>query len=67
MGCINSSPDIIVSSAKITNKNKIPANKYFSFADKEEDDSYDDTFHSSIEKSQITFRAKIGDKKFIIL
>ena len=66
MGCINSTPDVIASSVKITPKiNKISVNKDFTFANKEEED--DETFHSSIEKPQITFRANIGDKEFIFL
>ena len=74
MGCVNSSPEIIVSSVKIfkndarknltKTKNKIYDITDFTFANKEEDD---DTFHSSIEQSQKSFRAKIGEKEFIFL
>ena len=74
MGCINSSPEIIISSVKILKndarkkltktKKKIYDIIDFTFANREEDD---DTFHSSIEQSQKPIRAKIGEKEFIFL
>ena len=73
MGCVNTSPEIIIHSIRsfkketkknlVLKKSKNPVNFDFTFAFEEDED----TSHSSLEQSQIPIKAKIENNELIFL
>ena len=74
MGCINNSPKVIIRSMKSSKKGALKDsehehqenldNKYFTSPSSEEEDN---SFHSSLEQSQIPIKAKMEGNELIFL